>query len=95
MSDCLQPVAFTSHADGAIGPANSILVLMGGESHGRVTQLHTSQLGLLSVGSAPPQGEPERAGSGTEERRWRKRRKWSGRETEGDRYGKSVTEAMH
>lgn len=56
MSDCLQPVAFTSHADGAIGPANSILILMGGEGHGRVTQLHTSQLGPLSAGSAPPRG---------------------------------------
>jgi len=80
--------SFYIFTDGAIGAANSILILKRRESYGRVTQLHISQLGLLSVFSAPLQGN-KRGQKG----RLRRSGKRSGRETEGDKYGKYVSEA--
>lgn len=66
-----------------------------------MTQLHISQLGLLSVCSAPLSGGTRRGQEalgrrGTEEEEAQEeRRKGRGRETEGDRYGKPVAAARH
>lgn len=53
MSDCLQPVAFTSLLMEPSGRLIQFSSWTGWVGYGRVTQLHISQLGPLSVCSAP------------------------------------------